>query len=659
MIPKTRFLILLAACVLLPAPLLPQTSGNTPHDYSLGTSAWPNFTRVYDMPEVPEVELGNSPRLDQLVREGKLYLSLSDAIALAIENNLDIAYARYGPRLADADILRAKSGGQLRGVQTQISTLSTGQSAAAGGGGAGGDFSGIEGRAGGGGGGVATGDASSFFGTAVPNLDPALQGNIDWGHFSNPQTSNFTTGTNTFVRETSNSGIGITKGFLSGGRATIGWNNTRTLSNNVRTNFNPSVAGNIGITFRQPLWQGFGRSLNSRNITVAKNNREVSDLGFKQQVIETVAGIQSLYWDLVTFIANVRAREEDLRLSQKLYDDNRRRVEIGTLAPIEIVRAEAEVAAREQDLTLAVTRVQQQETIIKNAISKNGLASPSLLDAQIVPTDHIEIPEFEQIQPMQDLMTMALQARPEIVQSRIRLQNTDINLKGVRNAMMPQIDFVADVANNGLSGQVNQNFLPIPGQEPPPTPEFFLGGLGNTLSQVFRRNFPDYQIGVQLSIPLKNRRAQADMAAGLLEKRQGEIRLRQSENGIRQEVKNATIRLQQARAQFQAAEKSRILQERTLDAEQKKFNLGASAPYDVVLAQRDLALARTQEIVAQNSYVQAKIELYRSTGQTLQINNISIDDAYSGNVSKPPDPIPPTPPVPQASNQLGIQSLLR
>ncbi len=214
MIPKTRFLILLAACVLLPAQLLPQTSGNMPHDYSQGIGGWPNFTRVYDMPEVPEIDLGNSPRLDQLVREGKLYVSLSDAIALAIENNLDIAYARYGPRLADTDILRAKSGGQLRGVQTQISTLSTGQSAAGGGGGAGGDFSGIEGRAGGGGGGgVATGDASSFFGTAVPNLDPTLQGSIDWGHFSNPQTSNFTTGTNTFVRETSNSGVNVSKGF--------------------------------------------------------------------------------------------------------------------------------------------------------------------------------------------------------------------------------------------------------------------------------------------------------------------------------------------------------------------------------------------------------------------------------------------------------------
>ncbi len=426
----------------------------------------------------------------------------------------------------------------------------------------------------------------------------------------------------------------------------------------MRTNFNPSLASNIGISFRQPLWQGFGRSLNARNITVAKNNREVSDLAFKQQVIQTVAGIQGLYWDLVTFIADVRAREEDLRLSRKLYDDNKRRVEIGTLAPIEIVRAEAEVAARERDLTLAVTRVQQQETIIKNAISKNGLASPSLLDAEIVPTDHIEIPALEEIQPIQDLMTMALQTRPEIVQSRIRLQNTDINLKGVRNGMMPQIDFVADVANNGLSGQQNLNFLPIPGQAAPPTPEFFLGGLGNTLSQVFRRYFPDYQIGVQLSVPLKNRRAQADMAAGLLEKRQAEIRLRQSENGIRQEVKNATIRLQQARAQFASAEKSRVLQERTLDAEQKKFNLGASTIYNVVLAQRDLALARTQEITALNSYVQAKIELNRSTGQTLQINSISIDDAYSGNVSKPADPLPPAA-APQASNQPGIRSLLR
>jgi outer membrane protein TolC len=647
--------------MLLPASLPSQNVATTPPDYSRGISAWPNFTAVYQNPEVPEVDFGNSPRLDQLIRGGKLYLSLSDMIALAIENNLDIASARYGPKLADTDILRAKSGSQLRGVQTQISTLSTGQSAQGGGGGAGGgDATGITGRAGGGGGGgTATGDASSFFGTTIPNLDATLQGTIDWGHFSNPQTSAFVTGTNTFVREVSNSGINVSKGFLSGGRVTLGWNNNRSLTNSINAQFNPSLNSSLSLNIRQPLWQGFGRSLNARILVTARNNREVADLAFKQQIIETVASVQSLYWNLVSFIADVRGREEDLRLSQKLYDDNRRRVEIGTLAPIEIVRAEAEVAGRERDLTLAVTRVQQQETIIKNAISKNGLASPSVMDVEIVPTDHIEIPAVEQIQPVQDLMGIALQARPEVVQSRIRLENRDVSSRGVRNAMMPQVDLVADVSNNGLAGQVSQIYIPRPGDAP--VPPFFLGGLGTSLGQVFRRNFPDYQIGVQVSIPLKNRRAQADMAADMLEKRRADIQHRQTENSIRQQVTNALIGLQQARSQYEAAQKSRLLQEQTLDAEQKKFNLGASTIYNVVLAQRDLALARSQEIGAQNTYAQAKIEMSRATGQTLEANNISIDEAYSGNVSKPPDPIPPDPPAgtPQASSGRGIDSLLR
>jgi outer membrane protein TolC len=359
--------------------------------------------------------------------------------------------------------------------------------------------------------------------------------------------------------------------------------------------------------------------------------------------MDTVARLASLYWDLVSFRADVEGRQEDLRLAQKLYEDNKRRVEIGigTLAPIEIVRAEAEVAAREQDVTLAVTRVQEQETVIKNAISKNGLSSPSILDAEIVPTDHIEVPAIEEIQPIQDLMGLALKSRPEIAQGEIRLENADINLRGVRNAMMPQFDVTADVTNNGLAGQVNQNFVPIVPGEVPTVNDYFLGGLSTSVLQVFRRNFPDYSVGVQLSIPLKNRRAQADMIASSLERRQSEIRLRQTENQIRQQVKNALIRVQQARAQYAAAQKTRILQERTLEAEQKKFNLGASSIFFVLQAQRDLAFARTAVIAAQNAYIQAKISMDNATGRTLETHNVSVDEAYEGRVSKPVDPIPP------------------
>ena len=609
-------------------------------NYSIGADAWPNFTNVYKVKEPPPVDFANSPRLDQLLREGKLYLSLADAIALSIENNLDIAYARYEPMKADADVLRAKSGGQLRGVQTQISTLSTGQSATTGGGGRGGDVTGIDTRAGGGGGAANVGDASTFFGTALPNLDPSLTAGIDWGHFSNPQTSNFVTGTNTFIQDVSNSSLTVRKGFITGGSGSLSWSNRLRDTNSLRSNFNPSLTSSVTLTFRQPLIQGFGRGLNSRIIRVAKNNREISDLAFKLQVITTVTQIQNLYWDLVTFIADVNGREEDLRRGRKLLADNQRRVEIGTLAPIEIVRAEAEVATAEQNRTEAVARVQQQETVLKNAISKSGLASPSLFEVHIVPTDRIEVPETDDIEPVQELMAQALKVRSEILQNRMQLLNRDINLKGVRNAMLPELNIFADVTNNGLAGQPNENLIVFPGQEPVITP-FFLGGLGTSLGQVLRRNFPDYQIGLQLRIPLKNRQAQADLSASLLERRQAQIRLRQSENSIRREVQEAVIGMRQARAQYRAAQKSRILQERTLDAEQKKFNLGASTIFEIVSAQRDLAFARTDEIRAQNTYIKGRINLERATGRTLEKNNILLGEAYDGRVSKKPDP-PPT-----------------
>ena len=644
---KNILLLTFGVLLLAHVPLGAQTTAASAIDYSTG----PGFRDVYKTPQVPEADMANSPRLDQLLRGGKLYLSLSDAIALAIENNLDIAYARYGPQIADTDILRTKSGQQLRGVQTQISTLSTGQSAAGGAAGGGGDVTGITGRAGGvGGGAQGVGDASTFFGSAVPSLEPTLTGGIDWGHFSNPQTSSFVTGTNTFVSQRSNSNIGIQKGFLTGTNVSLDWANALNDTNSLRANFDPSLRSNLTLRIRQSLLQGFGRSVNSRNIRIAKNNREVSDLAFEAQVVATVTQVQNLYWDLVSFRAEVRSREEDLRLAQKLYEDNKRRVEIGVLAPIEIVRAEAEVASREQDLTLAVTRVQLQETTIKNAVSKNGLASPSLLDVEIVPTDRIEVPDREEIQPLQDLMGLALQSRPELIQSRIQLKNQDISLKGVRNAMLPQISVFADVTNNALAGRLNDDFVGFPGIETLVS-DFFVGGLGTSASQIFRRNFPDYSIGVQVSFPLKNRRAQADMTATLLERRQADIRLRQQENSIRAEVRDAVIGVQQARARFTAAEKTRILQERTLDAEQKKFKLGASTIFFVVEAQRDLALARSAEIAAQNNYIKSKVALDRATGKTLGVNNIAIDEAYDGRVSKSPDPIPPNPEAARPSPQ--------
>ncbi len=647
---KTRVvelpLLIVAALVL--QPLQPVASAQSmrlrPLDYSEGVSGWPPLMNIFDAPQVPEISLRNSDRLDALLDDAKLYLSLSDALALAIENNLDIAWARYDPKSAANDLMRAKSGAQLRGVQNQISTLSTGLGDT-GGGGPQGQATGITGRAGGGGaadgGGGATdvGDASTFFGTQAVNLDPSIFGNFDWGHFSNPQTSNFVTGTNTLVREISNSQLGVRQGFVSGATMALVWANSLSETNSLRTNFNPSLVSALTLRLTQPLLQGFGLAVNTRNIKVARNNHEISNLQFKLQVEEVVTRVAGIYWGLVSLRAQAESQEQSLELAKKLYRDNKRRVEIGTLAPIEIIRAEAEVAAREADLTSAQTSVQLQETVLKDAISVSGIASPSLQHAEIVPTDDIMVDLEGGLGPLPVLMEMALKARADMQQNHIRLMNTDLGLIGVKNGMLPSADLRVDVTNNALAGSVNQAFIGLPGQSSYVSP-YFIGGLETAAGQLFRRNFPDYQVRLQINIPLKNRQARADYTAALLEKRQQQIRLVQAENAIRSEVQSAVIQISQAKARYAAAIKAQELQEQTLDAEQKKYNLGASTIFQVVQAQRDLAAAQTDVIVTLNQYANAQLTLDQSTGHTLTEHNISIAEAYDGVVSKRPDPIP-------------------
>jgi outer membrane protein TolC len=375
----------------------------------------------------------------------------------------------------------------------------------------------------------------------------------------------------------------------------------------------------------------------------------VADLTFQQQVITTVSNVISQYWTLVSFTENVKVSQQALALAQKLYEDNKKQVEIGTLAPIEIVRAEAEVAARQQDVLTAETNVLQQETILKNALSRTGVASPSVADARIVPTDRINIPDVEQVRPVQDLFESALAGRPELAQSRINIQNARINLVGTKNQLLPSIDAFMSLRNNGLSGEVN-TIPPAPGQVPIPrnVDSYFLGGYGNALGQVFRRNFPDYSFGAQLNIPIRNRTAQADYTTAQLQLRQNELQVQRQINVIRLEVQNALIALQQARARYQTAQKNRILQEQTLDAEQKKYALGASTIFFVIQAQRDLATAQGNEVQALAAYSQSRVQLDQATGQVLSNYGIQIEEAKRGQVNRPANP-----PVPNNNNNNG------
>jgi outer membrane protein TolC len=607
------------------------------------------FTRPYRPQEVPPIDLANSPRLESLLRAGRIYLSLQDAIALALENNLDIAVQRYGPMIADAALLRAHAGGLLRGVPTAVQRATTSALAqvtgAAGGAGGGGATTAFTQTTGGS---EAGGAIIVQTGTAVPNLDPVIFTQANFSHRTTPQTNSFTTGTNALIIRNDVANFGIQKGFLTGGSISFGWNNSRVETNAGRSDFNPSTTASFSLSIQQPLLRGFGLAVNNRNIRIAKNNRKVSDLAFRQQVITTVSAIVSAYWDLVSFHENVRVKQQTLALAEKLYEDNKKQVEIGTLAPIEVVRAEAEVASSRQALVQAESQLLQQETLLKNALSRTGVASPLLADARIVPTDRITVPPVERIEPVQDLIEAALRNRPDLAQIEVQIENTKIGLKGSRNSLLPQLDVVADFRNNALVGQVNKLPIPaIPGTGIGPQPRnpaavdpFFIGGYGKALSQLFARNFPDYGIGFQLTVPLRNRAAQADMVLDQLTLRQQELRRQALLNQIRVDVRNALIALQQARAAYEAAVKARELQEQTLEAEQKKYALGASTIFFVIQAQRDLAQARSQEVAAASQYAKAKVQLEAATGRILETYNISIEEALEGRVSRPPSPAP-------------------
>jgi len=634
---SVQSLFALFACLLTVWPLAAQQQAQLPGSNTEDrpsvmdepTTYWGRFTQPYRGHVVAPVRLSNSSRLDSLMRAGNIYLSLADAVALALENNIDIEIQRYSPRLAEADLLRARAGAPIRGVQTNASG-GAGATSNYTGGAPGSTIAGIN------------FNTSQVPGTSNFSYDPVLIGTISWAHQTSPQSNTVTSGTTSLVTTGTVANFGISQAFLSGTNASLTFNNNDTSQNNFFSLLNPQTVSYMDLLVTQKLLQGFGFTVNNRNIRIAKNDLRVADLTFKMQVLNTVSYIISQYWNLVSYNEDVRVKRQALALSQKLYDDNKKQVEIGTLAPIEIIRAEAEVASRQQDLETSETNVLQEETILKTALSRTGLASPAVASAHIVPTDPIRIPDQEQVRPTQDLIAEALDARPELAQSRILVDNSRISLAGTRSALLPTVDAFARARNTGLAGTPNS--LPIPGSNGLTNGRnadpFLVGGYGSVLGQIFSRNFPDYSVGVQLNIPLRNRSAQADYATAQLSLRQSELQVEKLVNGIRIDVQNALTAVRQARARYQSARKNRTLQEQTLDAEQKKYALGASTLYLVIQAQRDLATAQGTEVAAQAAYIQARTQLDVATGTILDNNNVQMDEAMKGSVSRKPSPLP-------------------
>lgn len=601
----------------------------------------------YRAPKERAVHLNDSPRLETLVRAGNLYLSLREAIALAIENNLDVEYQRLTPLLAEADILRTKSGAIARGIPSNIQEgpsgvgSGTSSSAAAGSGGTGvQSAAGISGNPSTAsqanlsnnltnGTSVPTaGPQTTASGPALPPFDPALVGAIGWNRTNRPQTNTFITGTNALTSTSLPGNLTLQKGFGFGGVASLGYDTTRQNTNNLRSDINPATTSGLSFQFAQPLLQGFGFAVNNRYIRIAKNNRHVSDLLFEQQLLVTVYTTIRLYWDLVDLAGEVRVQQQSLDLAERLLSENRQQEEAGTLAPIDVVRTRAEAARARRDLTVAQTRVRQQETVLKDYLTRGAVDSALLAGLRVIPTEAVTPPAREPIRPLQDLVADARRHRPDLVQAEIQVDNSRIAMTGSRNALLPTLDLVVNGRTNALYGSVSS--LPQPAgstlaRAPDPG---FLGGIGTGLTQVFNGRFADYGAQVQLNIPLLNRGARADYARDRVALSQQQIRVQQLEKQVRVDVVNAQIAVEQSRAAYESARESREFQEQSLEAERQKYSVGVSTNYLVIQYQRDLAQAQSTEIGALTDYAKAHAALDRATGVLLDKYGISVVDAY-------------------------------
>ena len=581
------------------------------------------LTRPYRQRYVPPVNLTNSPRLESLVRAGNLYLSAADVVALAIENNIDVEVQRYGPLLAQEVLKRAQSGGALRGVGVTVAPGPQSVSLQ------GVTVSGSTGGVTASGAGVSSGGGIvTQLGPQIPQLDPTISGFASFQHSTTPQSNTFLTGTTSLTQDVRAYQAQYSQNWLFGLNAQLTYSSQHIKVNSLSFNLNPFTSGNLDLQLTQNLLQGFGSAVNGRNIRVQKNNLRVTDLQFKQQVIATVAAVLNLYWDLVSFHQDVRARQSEVDAAQRLWDDNKKQVDLGALAEIEITRAEAQFYASKQDLVISQTNLLQQETVLKNALSRNGVASASLADVHIIPLDSLVIPPSDEIKPLAELYDDALGHRVEIEQSRINIESNKLNLVGIKNSLKPTLQAFAELTNNGLTGDLTALGAQQPGLG------YLAGGYGNLLAQIARRNYPNYSAGVSLNIPLRNRAAQSDYVTSLIEIRQNELSLQKNMNQIRVDVRNAVIGLQQARARYDSSVQARILQQQTLEADQKKYTFGATTVYQVVQDQRDLATAQSAEVQAMANYSHAHIAFDQALGKTLEVNNVSLDEALSGNVSR-------------------------
>jgi outer membrane protein len=625
-------------------------------DYSNPRPAFPHLLQPYMAQELAQPNLGNSPRIDSLMRDGKIYLSVDDAIALALENNLDLDIARYNLNIAEADLLRAKSGASILGVNTGIVQNTPGGGVGGLGNTVGSGTGGTTVAAGGAGTGT-NGLVSSTLGVGSPitSFDPQLTGTLQLDKNNTESVSILSPAPGGIVAQnTYTSDFAYTQGFQWGTTLTAGFNNTHVTTNSTVGLLGPQLGSNFQFRVTQNLLQGFGSLPNTRFIRIAKNNREISDVAFRLQIITTVDQIENMYWDLVFAYENVRVQQESLTYAQKALDDSRRQAQVGTAPPIQVVSAQSTVATDQQNLIVAQNNLQLQQLLMKNALSRS-IEDPVLAEADVIPTSTVQVPEQEPVIPIQDMINQALGHRAELVESRIDLSSRDINTKAVRNAMLPTLDAFAYYGGSGIGGDLNplcrQN-----GNSCSPPPIFHGANslsYGGTLNQLVNSTAPDKGIGLTLTIPVRNRLAQSNQVRAELEYRQAQVRQHQLENQVRIEVRNAQFDVRQNRAAVQAAQSAVDLARQTLEADQQKLKVGLTTQTAILQDAATLTTGESNLVSAKAAYEKSRIELDRATGLLLDHAGIDVADATRGQVTHLPtvpyvtpsqDAVPVTPP---------------
>lgn len=629
-----RKALIVGICWLLPA-MAQQQTGVEPIRPT-GSILW----RPYKATTVPPVRLANSDRIKILIQGGKLYLTVHDAIALALENNIDIETARLNPSLMAWNLERAQAGGALPGVPSGASlssSVASGQGVIGSQQAAGVSLPGLRGGSSG------TANATvSQVGPVTPVLDPSIQETDTFSHRSNPepnvllsQVPNLVQGLRTYTGT-------YQEGFLTGGSFNMTYSEHYLNENAPLDVLNPSVAPSLSFSIQQNLLQGLGIPVNARNITVARMNLQMSDLNFKTQVTGTVVNVLNTYYALVADYDDLRAKQDALETAQRFRDESKRRLELGALSQLDVTTAENQVATSQLALVNSQATLEQQELQLKNLISRTGTGDPAIMNADIVPVDHLVIPTSDEIPPIKDLVAKAYANRSDLLVEKGNLKATEVSDLGTINGLLPSAGVLATRSTQGLAGAPKT--VNIPGFPPLASDPYFRGGMGTALSQVFQQNFPTESVGVFGAIQARDRVAEADYGIDQLSLRQQQLLVAKDMNQAQVDITNSVVALRQARARYDAAVQSRILQQQLLDAEEKKFNFGASTPYDVVVEQRDLAAAQAAELSALASYQSARISLDQTTGSTLEANHVSLAEAESGKVATPsslPQPLPP------------------